>query len=119
MEQETTTLSLVQRQNILNNPFAISEIEQATKFKGIDFENKIVFLKEQICNFFQITPRTIELYLSKYEDELKNNGYEILRGTRLNSLKSSIKNQFGTEIDFGTKIGTTFYPIVTLLRTTF
>lgn len=97
------TNSHLERQNILNNPYAIQEIEKATQLEGIRFENKVVLLKEQIAEFFEVTPRTIELYLSKFEKELKENGYEVLRGKRLQTLKDSMKNQFGTEIDFGTK----------------
>jgi hypothetical protein len=102
-KNKLTTLSQVERQNILNNPYAIKEIENATQFKGIPFEDKIVYTKDQICTFFEISTRTIETYLSKYEDELKSNGYELLRGKRLLTLKESMLKHFGTEVDFGTK----------------
>lgn len=97
------TNSQIERQNILNNPYAIQEIEKATHLEGIRFENKVILLKEQVADFFDVTPRTIELYLSKFEDELKLNGYEVLRGKRLLKLKESMLEQFGTEINFGTK----------------
>lgn len=98
------TVSEVERQNILNNPYAIQEIEKATKFEGIRFENKIVFLKEQLAEFFEVTPRTIDMYLSKYENELKQNGYEVLRGKRLLDMKLAMANQLGNEVNFVTKI---------------
>ncbi len=97
------TNSHIERQNILNNPYAIQEIEKAAKIEGIRFEDRVVLLKEQIADFFEVTPRTIELYLSKFEDELQKNGYEVLRGKRLSLLKETLKNQFGTEMDFATK----------------
>ena len=65
------TNSHIERQNILNNPYAIQEIEKAAKIEGIRFEDRVVLLKEQIADFFEVTPRTIELYLSKFEDELQ------------------------------------------------
>ena len=95
--------SQLERQNILNNPYAIEEIELATRLEGIRFENKVFFLKEQLADFFEITNRTIDNYLAQYEDELKNNGYEVLRGKRLQDLKNAIEDQSGNEINFVTK----------------
>ena len=97
------TDSKIERQNILNNQYALVEIEQATHIQGIPFEGQTVVLKEQVADFFEVTPRTIELYLEKYGDELRQNGYEVLRGKRLKELKLAISDTFGTEIDFATK----------------
>lgn len=97
------TNSAVDRQNILNNPFALQEIEKAAGIKGIPFEGKTVLSKEQVANFFEVTPRTIDNYLEKFSDELRQNGYEILRGDRLKALKLAAKAMFGNETDFVTK----------------
>jgi hypothetical protein len=97
------TVSLVDRQNILNNPYALEEIQKSIGLKGIIFNNKLVLLKEQVVAFFEITPRTIENYLAQYESELRQNGYEVLRGNSLKELKAAVKDQFDNEIDFGTK----------------
>ncbi len=94
------TVSEVERQNILNNPYVIDEIEKATKLEGIKFNGKIIFLKEQLANFFEITPRTIDNYLAQHENELKNNGYEVLRGKPLQELKDFVSNQYVNEINF-------------------
>lgn len=94
------TVSQLERQNILNNPYALGEIQNATHMEGIRFENKLVFLKEQIAEFFEVTPRTIDTYLSQFETEIKNNGYEVLRGKRLQNLKNAISGQYVNEIDF-------------------
>ncbi len=40
------TNSQIDRQNILNNSYAINEIEKACDLKGILFEDKIAFTKE-------------------------------------------------------------------------
>ena len=95
------TSSLVHRQNILNNPYALQEIEKATRISGIPFEGKTVVLKEQVANFFEVTLRTVENYLSHYEEELAHNGYEIVKGKRLKSLKLAIKSSSVPEIYFG------------------
>ena len=97
------TNSNIERQNILNNPYALKEIEKATHIQGISFEGKTVVLKEQVANFFEITPRTIENYIEKYGEELRQNGYEVLRGNRLKELKLAIFDIFGNETDFVTK----------------
>ena len=95
------TVSQVERQNILNNKYAIEEIEKATHLTGIPFEGKTIVLKEQIALFFEVNIRTIENLLSKYENELKNNGYEVLIGKRLKLLKLAINETDVTEVDFG------------------
>ncbi len=97
------TNSAVDRQNILNNPFALQEIEKAAGIKGIPFEGKTVLSKEQVAHFFEVTPRTIDNYLEKFSDELRQSGYEILRGDRLKELKSAAQAMFGNETDFVTK----------------
>ena len=97
------TNSNTERQNILNNQYALVEIEKATHIQGIPFEGKTVVLKEQVAEFFEITPRTIELYIEKEGGELRKNGYEVVRGKRLKALKLSIAGAFGNEIDFVTK----------------
>jgi transcriptional antiterminator len=81
------TNSAIDRQNILNNPYALAEIEKAAGIQGIPFEGKTVVLKEQIAAFFEVTPRTIDNYIEKCGEELRQNGYEDLRGNRLKSFK--------------------------------
>jgi hypothetical protein len=97
------TESPVDRQNILNNSYAVTEIQNATKIKGIHFEGTVCLIKEQVAAFFEVDTRTIERYLEKYGEELTQNGYEVLRGKRLKSFKLSLKEQFGTDMNVGTK----------------
>ena len=97
------TNSAIDRQNILNNPYALAEIEKAAGIQGIPFENKTVLLKEQVAAFFEVTPRTIENYIERNGDELRQNGYEVLRGKRLKEFKLVIQAQSGNETDFVTK----------------
>ncbi len=95
------TSSSIHRQNILNNPYALQEIENATRITGIPFEGKTVVLKEQVAAFFEVTPRTVENYLSRHEEELVRNGYEVIKGNRLKSLKRAIKTSDVPEMIFG------------------
>lgn len=94
------TVSSVDRQNILNNPYAVEEIKKSIGIKGIEYKGRTVVIKEQVALFFEVTPRTIDNYIAKNEQELKNNGYEVLRGKSLQGIKLSIKEQDVNEIYF-------------------
>ena len=93
--------SKIDRQNILNNDLAIREIEKATGFIGIPFEGRFVFLKDQVASFLDISPRTVELYLTNYSEELRENGYAVLKGKALQSLKETISKADVTAIHYG------------------
>jgi hypothetical protein len=100
-DKKDLTVSQLDRQNILNNPYALQEIEKATHITGIPFEGKTVVLKEQVSAFFEVTLRTIENYLGQHGPELAQNGYEILKGNRLKKLKLAISELNVPETDFG------------------
>jgi hypothetical protein len=97
------TDSPVDRQNILNNPFAIAEIEKATQLSGVLFEGRTRVVKEQIAAFYEVAPRTIERCLEQNARELSQNGYEVIRGKRLQDFRLAVANQVGTDIGVGTK----------------
>ena len=99
-KKKDLTVSQIDRQNILNNPYALREIEKATQIQGVRFEGKTLVLKEQVAAFFQVTSRTIDNYIEKFRDELRQNGYEVLRGNRLKDFKKHLREQFVDEIDF-------------------
>lgn len=98
------TTSVLDRQNILNNDVAISEIKKEIAVDGVFFADSIYFTKEMVANFFDVEIRTIERYISLYNEELKSNGYEVLRGEKLKYFLEQYKNIFGTDINVGTKI---------------
>ena len=103
MANKYLTNSAIDRQNILNNPYAVQEIEKAARIKGFIFRGKTVALKEQVAEFFEVTPRTIDSYIEKHGDELRRNGYEVIRGKSLKELKLAISVSFGNEANFVTK----------------
>lgn len=100
MKKDLTT-SEIDRQNILNNPYALTEIEKAAGIQGIPFEGRTVVLKEQAAAFFEVTVRTVENYLEKNAEELKRNGYEVIVGKRLKAMKLEIQGLDDPETDFG------------------
>ncbi|MBM7614269.1 DNA-binding protein [Alkaliphilus hydrothermalis] len=98
------TSSEIDRQNILNNQVALNEIQKEANIRGVLFEGKITFTKEMVAEFYSIDIRTVERYSSKFSDELKNNGYEILKGKRLKSFISEIERQEVPDINVGKSI---------------
>jgi hypothetical protein len=100
MAGKDLTVSQVDRQNILNNPYALQEIEKASHIRGVPFEGKTVVLKEQVAAFFEVTSRTVDNYLEKYSEELNQNGYEVIRGNRLKEFKLLISENGVNEADF-------------------
>lgn len=103
MEKNLTNSSII-RQNIINNTYAVQEIQTAVGIEGIMFENELRFTKRQLAQFFEITERTIDNYLEKYEKELSKNGYEVLKGKRLIDLKLVVSIMNVHENDFVNKV---------------
>ncbi len=61
---------------------------------------------------YEVSESTIEKYLVSHADELKVNGYTLLRGKKLKEFKESLD---GTVINYGTK--TRFDPHIILRPT--
>ncbi len=89
------TTSSIGRQNVLNNRFAISKVQEHLDMKGIFHEGEYRFTKKMVADFYGVEERTIERYLKKHSDELSANGYVLCKGKRLKILKL----QFATVIN--------------------
>ncbi len=87
------------RQNILNNRYALQKAEQHLALGGVSF-HETVFTKQQLMALYEVSEATIERYLNSHGDELKSNGYQVLRGAKLKEFKAS---SYGTLINDGTK----------------
>ncbi|HHH51999.1 MAG TPA: DNA-binding protein, partial [Campylobacterales bacterium] len=83
------TSSAIHRENILNNNYAIEEIQKYIGIKTVFFENEFWLTKKQVQSFYAISDSTIERYIAKYIEELKQNGYKILRGKSLKTFKEA------------------------------
>lgn len=94
------TESLHDRQNILNNRYALQKAEQHLALGGVQFDGETVFTKQQVIELFDISDATVERYLSAHGDELKANGYTLLRSAKLKQFKEIA---VGTLISEGTK----------------
>ena len=97
------TTSSVARRNILNNNYALWELEKQLNLESLTYDGEFVFTKSMVSNYFDVDVRTIERYISEYKEELEKSGYRILTGTELNRFKKENESKFGTDIDVGTK----------------
>ena len=86
MNKDLTT-SLVARKNVLNNTYALQQLESNLELGGRSFEGETVFTKQQAANILAIDERTIDRYLSSHGGELEENGYRILKGKFLKNIR--------------------------------
>lgn len=93
------TISNIERQNVLNNRFAVSKVQEHLDIEGMLFEGEYRFTKKMVADFYEVKERTIERYLEKHSDELAANGYVLCKGKHLKELKL----QFAPVINVGSK----------------
>ena len=84
------TASQRDRQNVLNNRYALRKIQDHLALGGITYNDEIIFTKQQLVELFGISESTIEKYLGTHGDELKTNGYEVLKGKKLRDFKDLV-----------------------------
>lgn len=90
------TSSNVSRQNILNNSYALEQIESSLSLGGTYWHDEAIFTKVQVAEILEIDVRTIERYLESNNDELTQNGYRVLKGKELKDFK-----EYVSDIDVG------------------
>lgn len=93
------TISTVERQNVLNNKYALETIITNLDVPGMLFEGEYRFTKKMVADFYEVEERTIERYIEKNGDELSANGYVLCKGKQLKELKL----QFAPVINVGSK----------------
>lgn len=81
------TNSNIDRQNILNNRFALEKIQDYIGISGMLFEGEYRFTTQMVADFYAIDERTVKRYLENHEQELKHNGYILTKGKQLKDLK--------------------------------
>lgn len=98
------TTSQIDRQNVLNNDIALTEIQKAVNIKCIIWNDALYLTKDMVATFFDVDIRTIERYINKYSDELESNGYMVLKGKKLQEFLDVYESNFETDINVGHKI---------------
>lgn len=81
------TTSPIARSNVLNNPYALSQLELNLALGGLQLEGETVFTKGQVAEILVVDERTIDRYLSSHSEELRVSGYCVAKGKLLKSLK--------------------------------
>jgi hypothetical protein len=80
--------SPLDRRNILNNNIALDTVEKHIGIKGVIFEGSIKFTAKQVAEFYEVDRKTVNRYLTSHSEELKENGYEVYSGQRLQEFKN-------------------------------
>ena len=81
------TTSNIDRQNILNNRFAVEKVQSQIGVTGMLFNGEYLFTKQMVADFYEVDTSTIDRYLSSYGEELKHNGYVLCKGKSLKEFK--------------------------------
>lgn len=81
------TQSVIDRQNILNNNQAIESIQSKIGISGLFYDYEYKFTTKMVADFYEIDVRTVKRYIENHEDEIKHNGYSILKGSKLKEFK--------------------------------
>ncbi len=81
------TVSNIERQNVLNNRYAVDALQENLGFTGMLFEGEYRFTKKMVADFYEVDLSTIDRYISQYADELKYNGYVLSKGKQLKEFK--------------------------------
>lgn len=86
------TTSTISRQNILNNNFALEQIESNLALGGFYWQDEAIFTKAQVAKVLDIDGRTIDRYIESHNDELTKNGYRVVKGQKLRELKKILQD---------------------------
>lgn len=80
-------ISTIERQNVLNNRFAVEAIQKALNIEAMFFDGQYCFTKQMVANFYEVEECTLERYLERHGQELKHNGYFLCKCKLLKELK--------------------------------
>ncbi len=93
------TISNIERQNVLNNRYALQAIQENLAVDGLRYHDELLFTSKMVADFYGVDERTIKRYVREYGDELRANGYFLSQGNELRD----IKMQIGNDINVPTK----------------
>ena len=69
MEKDLTT-SQIDRQNVLNNPYALQAIQSNLDIQFLNFKGTLCVTKQMATEYYEVDERTIERTLKANEEEL-------------------------------------------------
>lgn len=95
--------SEVARQNVLNNRYAVAEIQKAIGLRGVLYEGEYYVTKNQIANFLEVSERAITSCTQSNVDEVSKNGYVVLFRNSLKNFRLCVIEQNVKEANFPNK----------------
>lgn len=93
------TTSAIDRQNILNNPEALANIQSHLGIVGMFYDNEYKFTTAQVADYFAVSTKTIKRQIDSFSDELGSNGYTVLKGQKLKEFKDLFSHLLYKDID--------------------
>lgn len=81
------TVSNIERQNVLNNRYAVDAIQTQLDITGMLFNGEYRFTKKMVADYYGIDISTVDRCLTSNADELKYNGYFLCKGKQLKDFK--------------------------------
>ncbi len=81
------TASQLERQNVLNNRFAIDAIQKHLELETIFYDGQYWLTKKMVADFYEVEERTIGRCIAQNEEELSSNGYVLSKGNSLKEIK--------------------------------
>ena len=93
------TISNIERQNVLNNNYALQAIQENLDVEGLRYHGELLFTTKMVADFYGVDERTIKRYVQEHGDELRANGYFLSEGKNLKDIKIEI----GSDINVPTK----------------
>lgn len=94
------TSSKIARQNVLNNKYALQEIQKAVGLPGVIFKGQLIFTKPQVASFFGVSQRSIDTCIRNNDEELSLNGYDVIKGNALKQFKLACVGSGLNEVNF-------------------
>lgn len=94
------TSSKIARQNVLNNKYALEEIQKAVGLPGVLFRGQLFFTKYQVASFFGVSQRSIDTCIRNNDEELLLNGYDVLKDKSLKEFKLACVDSELHEVNF-------------------
>lgn len=93
------TKSPIDRQNVLNNPKYIENIQKYLGITGMLYNGEYRFTIQQVADFYGVNTKTIRRYVENSEDELSHNGFCVLKGQKLREFKELFGHLIYEDID--------------------
>lgn len=81
------TKSNVERQNVLNNNYALQAIQENLNVNALRYHGELLFTTKMVTDFYDVDKRTIKRYMQEYGDEFRANGYFLRESISLKEMR--------------------------------